>query len=374
MLGMLLLGTICQVWAQDPVFTQYYTNKLYLNPAYTGYETGTTVNLNYRNQWYKVGGVDTKFNTQSVGISSEIPNYMSAVGFLYMDNIEGIGKIRWQSVAASYAWRSRVCRMENRRWELSLGLKGSYNWYSLNPDRFTFSDQLDPFEGRLNKPTGFTGLLDPRLMPKFFDLDFGALLEFEVSSNHTLRVGGAVNHLVRVEESFLGLDDTLRPRYTGHLSYVIDNAFGFNQENPYQIVIMFKTDIQASANRAIVANAFNQTLFDYGVSFGSRNAPGIFGGFWHRHTSTTPIITAAKSSDNINTLAILLGYELGDRQKLSASDFSTRIGISYEYDYSGTRSDSGGVIEASIIFRFPNKPLFGDCQNRRNFNRRCPKF
>ena len=37
--------------AQDPQFTQFYANPLYLNPAFAGSSRCPRVNINYRNQW-----------------------------------------------------------------------------------------------------------------------------------------------------------------------------------------------------------------------------------------------------------------------------------------------------------------------------------
>jgi len=37
--------------AQDPQFTQFYANPLYLNPAFAGTARCPRVTMNYRNQW-----------------------------------------------------------------------------------------------------------------------------------------------------------------------------------------------------------------------------------------------------------------------------------------------------------------------------------
>ena len=41
--------------AQDPAFSQFYANPLYLNPAFAGTNDCPRVNLNYRDQWPGIG-------------------------------------------------------------------------------------------------------------------------------------------------------------------------------------------------------------------------------------------------------------------------------------------------------------------------------
>ena len=41
--------------AQDPAFSQFYANPLYLNPAFAGTNVCPRVNLNYRDQWPGIG-------------------------------------------------------------------------------------------------------------------------------------------------------------------------------------------------------------------------------------------------------------------------------------------------------------------------------
>ncbi|EMR01654.1 type IX secretion system membrane protein PorP/SprF [Cesiribacter andamanensis] len=49
-LGLLLL-TSTPLFAQDPQFSQYYANPLYLNPALTGNGSAGRVGVNFRQQW-----------------------------------------------------------------------------------------------------------------------------------------------------------------------------------------------------------------------------------------------------------------------------------------------------------------------------------
>jgi type IX secretion system PorP/SprF family membrane protein len=46
--------------SQDPVFSQFYTSSLYLNPALSGLEKDAVLSLNYRTQW---SGVNLPFKT-----------------------------------------------------------------------------------------------------------------------------------------------------------------------------------------------------------------------------------------------------------------------------------------------------------------------
>jgi type IX secretion system PorP/SprF family membrane protein len=56
----LMLFTVQSAVAQDPVFSQFYTSSLYLNPALAGLEKDVVLGMNYRSQW---GGVNLPFKT-----------------------------------------------------------------------------------------------------------------------------------------------------------------------------------------------------------------------------------------------------------------------------------------------------------------------
>lgn len=61
LLILLLNGFATQFcWAQDPVFSQFYTSSLYLNPALSGLEKDVVLGMNYRSQW---AGVNLPFRT-----------------------------------------------------------------------------------------------------------------------------------------------------------------------------------------------------------------------------------------------------------------------------------------------------------------------
>ncbi|MFT5922039.1 MAG: hypothetical protein ACI8TS_001371, partial [Flavobacteriales bacterium] len=47
----LLMTMLPEAKAQDPEFTQFYANPLYLNPAFAGTARCPRLVMNYRNQW-----------------------------------------------------------------------------------------------------------------------------------------------------------------------------------------------------------------------------------------------------------------------------------------------------------------------------------
>ncbi len=55
--GVLLSIMYCKLgWAQDPHFTQFYANPLYLNPSLAGSEKSNRLLMQYRNQWPSIPG------------------------------------------------------------------------------------------------------------------------------------------------------------------------------------------------------------------------------------------------------------------------------------------------------------------------------
>src|SRR5690606_27230107 len=65
--------------AQDPQFTQFYANPLYLNPAFAGTARCPRVVMNYRNQWPALTGT---FVTTSASYDQHVDGMMGGLGRL----------------------------------------------------------------------------------------------------------------------------------------------------------------------------------------------------------------------------------------------------------------------------------------------------
>ncbi len=73
----LLFGlTIWVTQAQDPQFSQFYANPLYLNPAFAGGALAPRVMMNYRNQW---PGLAANYVTTSFAVDHYFANANSII-------------------------------------------------------------------------------------------------------------------------------------------------------------------------------------------------------------------------------------------------------------------------------------------------------
>ena len=83
-LGVFLVFT--NYTAQEPVFSQFYFNPLYLNPALSGMDNNFRMFVNSKNQWSKV---PTQFNTHSISFDTWQNHQNSSLSMLYSTGNEG---------------------------------------------------------------------------------------------------------------------------------------------------------------------------------------------------------------------------------------------------------------------------------------------
>ena len=77
--------------AQDPQFSQFYANPLYLNPALAGATECARINLNYRNQW---PSLTKAFITYSMTYDQNLSSINSGFGLIAMNDRQGDGARR----------------------------------------------------------------------------------------------------------------------------------------------------------------------------------------------------------------------------------------------------------------------------------------
>src|SRR3954467_1285541 len=78
------------LFAQDPEFTQFYANPLYLNPAFAGVVRCPRFIMNYRNQWPGISGT---YVSEHASYDQHIDAMSGGIGLMVMNDVAGAGGI-----------------------------------------------------------------------------------------------------------------------------------------------------------------------------------------------------------------------------------------------------------------------------------------
>ena len=93
--------------AQDPEFTQFYANPLYLNPAFAGTARCPRLALNYRNQWPALTGT---FVTYTASYDQHVEALGGGVGLLVLNDKAGEATLTTTNVSGIYSYQLNVTR------------------------------------------------------------------------------------------------------------------------------------------------------------------------------------------------------------------------------------------------------------------------
>ncbi|MEY4110613.1 MAG: hypothetical protein RLZZ46_968, partial [Bacteroidota bacterium] len=202
----LIFGDLTVGYAQDPQFSQFYANPLYLNPAFAGSARCPRIALNYRNQW---PGIPGNFVTYSASYDQHIDNIVGGLGVLVTNDRAGAGNLSTTTFSGMYSYQLSI----NHNFSVRAGIQASYfqkklDWYNL-----TFGDQISDRNGFVYN-TAENPVLNRRGAP-----DFSAgVLAF----SEKFYGGFAVHHLTEPAEGFVKVQASRLPRkYTAHAGAVL---------------------------------------------------------------------------------------------------------------------------------------------------------
>lgn len=216
---------------QDPQFTQYMFNSLYVTPAFAGVEGVTQITAIHRSQWM---GYESSFNdggaptTQLISFTSPIYKLKSGFGAYFVNdklgpqnNVEG---------HAMYAYHLGV-----KDAKLSFGVKVGFYSQAINYDQYRAIHPEDPLlAGRAGK--------ESQIRP---DVGFGLFYRAE-----KFYLGAGINHLTRAEFDF-GINQA-RNALENHLNF----TGGYYYEVNFDLTLM---------PTALVKTDFKEYSFDLGV-------------------------------------------------------------------------------------------------------------
>jgi len=312
---------------QDPQYSQFYAAPLYLAPSFAGGTEGSRVIINYRNQWQQVPGA---FNTYSLSYDHYIPNVRSGVGFLFMRDQAGSGKLNTTNAGFQYSYSIPI----NRKWEVRPGIHFLFAQRGINFNKLVFGDQIV-----YNSQTSVEIPSDKKV--NYFDFSASGLAYSDRNW-----IGASFDHLLKPNQSLTGNSSKIPLKYSvfGGTKFAINGRFGKYDEETISLAFHFKSQAE-----------YDQ--LDLGIYWAKR--PLVIG-VWYRGL---PLIKDYENKyRNQDAFVVLAGYQLED----------LKIGYSYDFTISHLASNTGGSHEISIIFEF-----WQDQKVRKKRKRvvvSCPKF
>jgi type IX secretion system PorP/SprF family membrane protein len=316
---LLLVGGITG-YSQDPHFSQYYANPVYLNPAFAGTSVCPRIIMNYRNQWPSITGT---YVTYSASYDQHVENLSGGIGLMFVSDKAGEGTLNTNMISGVYSYRLQVSRF----FSIKAAFQASYFQKSIDWEKLTFGDQIDPRYGFIY----YTKETKPSELTKG-TADFSAGI---LGYGESFFGGVAVHHLTEPNEGFFSVSK-LPMKITAHMGGVIDLEHHRRRrkiEDPTlspNILFMTQGDFKE---------------MNYGLYF---NKYPLVGGVWFR-----------QGFDNPDAFIALIGLQTS----------VVKIGYSYDVTVSKLSNASGGAHEISFAMQFGCKP-----KKKRIRAINCPSF
>lgn len=250
-LAIIAIGIGFSASAQDPQFTQFYANPIYLNPAFAGSHGCPRIAMNYRNEWPSLTG---NYVTYSASYDQYFKNISGGFGVLATHDQQGQGTIFTSMLGAVYSYHLNV----SRKFKMMFGARAAmYNKY-LDWSKLTFGDMIDPRRGFIYQ----TGDVQRGGSRYFFDASAGV-----VGYNKHFFFGFAAHHLNRPDESMIIGSSRLPIRMTGHMGAKIP----LGSKSQYKNVTSIMPNVIYQYQ-----NGFQELMFGTYVQYGAFTAGGWF--------------------------------------------------------------------------------------------------
>ncbi len=313
-------------FAQDPQFSQFYSNPLYQSPSFAGTSEGYRGTINYRNQWPKMPG---KVETFSTGIDVNIMEINSGLGLIVMRDVIGVNSLSTLSAGLLYSYNVKV----NRRLFLRPGIGFYYLQKAIDRNSMILSSEIDALNpdnpGSPVRPQTLGELQNRNAM------DGGISL---LALSRDLWAGVTLDHLFAPNVSFTERAEPLPVKYT---------VYGGYRFRKVERLVGTKKQVVTVAGTYRHQGAADQ--FDVGLYW---TYDPLILGIWYRD------LPLMKENSNRDAIIIMLGAKL---------DMIT-LGYSYDFTVSQLVTTTGGAHELSMIYRF-------EVSKKKKFKQLpCPEF
>jgi type IX secretion system PorP/SprF family membrane protein len=297
------------LYGQDPQFSQFYANSLYLSPSFAGSTQGTRIITDIRDQWT---GIPGSFFTSTFSVDHFIPTLNSGVGLLLMKDVAGQGQLGSTQIGIQYTYQFRIFK----HYQVRPAIHFYRSNRTLNFNRLIFNDQLS-LSG-----TAPSSMEVPPLKQVGY-IDFASSIMFY---SHVSWFGITWDHITEPNQSIIDGYSYIPAKYTlfgGHKFYLNGKTSEYNEES---INAWIQYCSQAKFDQIEIGAYWIQTP--------------IVLGLWYRGI---PILKRYKPGyQNNDAIIIQVGYVWKD----------FKIGYSYDITISRLIANTFGSHEISIIYAF----------------------
>ncbi len=303
--------------SQDTQFSQFFSSRLYTNPAFAGSNFCPNLSSSYRNQWPSLGQSYVSYYASYDQYADAIKG---AFGFYVLSDNQGNNVFQSLNIAAIYTYIFKI----SYKYRVRMAIQGAFVQNKINGNKMIFNDMIDPNQGIIYQTSENTNFSPNNLI----DFSTGIILN---SKKHFF--GIAVKHIA--EYNISEQKEKIPLKFTVHYGTKID--FDLNDRK--------NIDFSLSPN-IIFEQQHNNQILNYGLYISRKK---ITSGIWIKHNLKF----------NFDSAVFLLGFIL------------KKIKLSYSYDLtlSKLRWNTGGSHEISFSFQM-------NCieKIRKQNTIKCPSF
>jgi len=311
---LIFLAVFCM--GQDPQFSRFYSNALYMAPSFAGSTGQNRFALNYRNQWPSIA---TGYQTYTASFDHYFEKLHSGTGILIMRDVAGSGNLTTTNISLLYTFDFRIKNTIHVR----PGMAFTYAERSIDFEKLLWRDQMSAAG---NAPAS----------GEVVSYEKAGDIDFSVSGliyGEGFWVGSCVDHLLHPNQSLYEQEHSdenqallpLKVQVFGGYRFVVKEKLLRPTPTTLQLAFLYKNQAE-----------YNQ--LDLGFYW---NYEPLVLGIWYRGI---PIMKHNKINDAV---VLLIGYK------------TDRFNLGYSYDFTTSKliTSSGGAHEVSLSFTFtkPNK-------------------
>lgn len=317
-----LFFSLSSIYAQDPIFTQYFMIPESFNSSFAGAKEGPKAGIIHRTQWPRL---NFSINTQFAYVDNWFEDLNSGIGISVLNHKETTTRYNFTQVNLNYALKFQI----NDEWFFRPSLSLGYGNKSFGFQDLLLGDQINISNGVINSTS-----IDPILLNEkmnFFDISTSLLL-----NNERSWVGLTLKHLNRPNISMAFNDNNNLDMFLSihsSIEFPLNTNFG-RMGNEDSLYLLTNFMHQGEYNRFDIGPQYVNGHLSFGLL-----------------AATNPIRTNP-NSHFLTSLNAFVGL------KYEGFKFG------YSYDFSTSQiGRTGGVYEISISYEFDkNENCFG-CPN-----------